>query len=90
MRLCVGLLFTVFDLYSRYLILDMLGKGSYGQVVKCRDLETQETVSVKIIKNKPVSFGQSMMEVAVLELVSVSRVLFLYFSLTPLSAQQTI
>jgi serine/threonine protein kinase len=53
----------------RYLILDILGSGAFGQVVKCRNLKTQEVVAVKVVKNKPAYFKQSMMEVAILEMV---------------------
>ncbi|GAB1200251.1 hypothetical protein APSETT444_009621 [Aspergillus pseudonomiae] len=54
---------------NRYLILDVLGQGTFGQVVKCQNLKTQEVVAVKVIKNKTAYFNQSMMEVSVLDLV---------------------
>jgi dual specificity protein kinase YAK1 len=56
---------------NRYLILDVLGQGTFGQVVKCQNLKTQEVVAVKVIKNRTAYFNQSMMEVSVLDLVSV-------------------
>ena len=56
----------------RYLILDVLGQGTFGQVVKCQNLATHEIVAVKVVKNKPAYFQQSMMEVTILELVSLS------------------
>ncbi|KAK9318235.1 kinase-like domain-containing protein [Lipomyces starkeyi] len=52
---------------QKYLILDILGQGTFGQVVKCQNLKTQEVVAVKVIKNKPAYFNQSMMEVSILE-----------------------
>lgn len=55
---------------SRYLILDVLGQGTFGQVVKCQNLKTQEVVAVKVVKNRTAYFNQSMMEVSVLDLVS--------------------
>ena len=55
---------------SRYLILDILGQGTFGQVVKCQNMKTHEIVAVKVVKNKPAYFNQSMMEVTILELVS--------------------
>ena len=67
---------------NRYLILDVLGQGTFGQVVKCQNLKTQEVVAVKVIKNKTAYFNQSMMEVSVLDLVSV---LFLSFHYCPSS-----
>lgn len=54
---------------NRYLILDVLGQGTFGQVVKCQNLKTQEVVAVKVIKNRTAYFNQSMMEVSVLDLV---------------------
>jgi dual specificity protein kinase YAK1 len=52
------------------LILDVLGQGTFGQVVKCQNLKTQEVVAVKVVKNRTAYFNQSMMEVSVLDLVS--------------------
>ena len=54
---------------QRYLILDILGQGTFGQVVKCQNMKTHEIVAVKVVKNKPAYFNQSMMEVTILELV---------------------
>ncbi|WFD44915.1 dual-specificity kinase [Malassezia psittaci] len=51
----------------RYLILDVLGQGTFGQVVKCQNMSTHEIVAVKVIKNKKAYFNQSMMEVTILE-----------------------
>jgi dual specificity protein kinase YAK1 len=47
----------------------VLGQGTFGQVVKCQNLKTQEVVAVKVIKNRTAYFNQSMMEVSVLDLV---------------------
>ncbi|KAH0566455.1 hypothetical protein GP486_000167 [Trichoglossum hirsutum] len=47
---------------NRYLILDVLGQGTFGQVVKCQNLKTQEVVAVKVVKNRTAYFNQSMME----------------------------
>lgn len=52
---------------NRYLILDVLGQGTFGQVVKCQNMATHEIVAVKVIKNKTAYFNQSMMEVTILE-----------------------
>ena len=54
----------------RYLILDVLGQGTFGQVVKCQNLKTQEVVAVKVVKNRTAYFNQSMMEVSVLDLLN--------------------
>lgn len=49
--------------------MDVLGQGTFGQVVKCQNMKTHEIVAVKVVKNKPAYFNQSMMEVTILELV---------------------
>ncbi|KAI0312747.1 kinase-like domain-containing protein [Amylostereum chailletii] len=54
----------------KYLILDVLGQGTFGQVVKCQDMKTHDIVAVKVVKNKPAYFNQSMMEVTILELLN--------------------
>jgi dual specificity tyrosine-phosphorylation-regulated kinase 2/3/4 len=36
----------------RFEVLDFLGKGSFGQALKCKDHKTGEIVAVKIIRNK--------------------------------------
>ena len=57
--------------FTSYLILDILGQGTSGQVVKCQNVKTHELVAVKVVKNKTTYFNQGMMEVTILELVSV-------------------
>lgn len=54
----------------KYVILDLLGQGTFGQVVKCQNLQSRELVAVKVIKNQPAYFNQSMMEVTVLEMLN--------------------
>jgi dual specificity protein kinase YAK1 len=56
-------------LFDRFVILELLGQGTFGQVVKCQNEKTKEIVAVKVIKNKPAYFNQSMMEVTILNLV---------------------
>ncbi|CAG8509566.1 8536_t:CDS:10 [Ambispora leptoticha] len=51
----------------RYEILDSLGKGSFGQVLKCHDHCTGEIVAVKIIRNKKRFHCQALVEVKILE-----------------------
>lgn len=64
------LILIQYDGSYRYLILDVLGQGTFGQVVKCQNMKTHEIVAVKVVKNKPAYFQQSMMEVTILEIVS--------------------
>ncbi|KAJ3327622.1 Dual specificity tyrosine-phosphorylation-regulated kinase, partial [Gonapodya sp. JEL0774] len=51
----------------RYEIVSLLGKGSFGQVVKCWDHRERRFVAVKIIRNKKRFEKQGMVEVKVLE-----------------------
>lgn len=50
----------------RYEILSLLGKGSFGQVVKCYDHKTKSNVAVKIVRNKQRFEKQGKIEVKVL------------------------
>ncbi|ORX59631.1 kinase-like protein [Hesseltinella vesiculosa] len=54
----------------RYVILDVLGAGTFGQVVKCKHVKTQEVFAIKVVKNKLAYFKQSMMEVTILEMLN--------------------
>ena len=68
-RYAVGFKMNRLKLTCRYLILDVLGQGTFGQVVKCQNMRTHELFAVKVVKNKPAYLNQSKMEVAILELV---------------------
>ncbi|KAJ3012750.1 Homeodomain-interacting protein kinase 3 [Thoreauomyces humboldtii] len=54
----------------QYRIMDVLGQGTFGQVAKCINIKTKEAVAIKVIKNKPAYHNQSLMEVAILELMN--------------------
>ncbi|KAG0284484.1 hypothetical protein BGZ96_011142 [Linnemannia gamsii] len=54
-------------LMYRYEVLDMLGKGSFGQVAKCYDHKTGEYVAIKIIRNKKRFHCQAVVEVKILD-----------------------
>ncbi|XP_035825986.1 dual specificity tyrosine-phosphorylation-regulated kinase 4 [Aplysia californica] len=54
-------------LVYRYEILEVLGKGSFGQVVKCYDHKTDGMVAVKIIRNKKRFHHQALVEVKILD-----------------------
>lgn len=51
----------------RYLVLDILGHGTFGQVAKCQNMVTKDIIAVKVIKSKPAYLKQSMMEVSILD-----------------------
>ncbi|XP_052143494.1 dual specificity protein kinase YAK1 homolog isoform X2 [Oryza glaberrima] len=55
---------------SRYVIKEMLGQGTFGQVAKCWDGETNSYVAVKVIKNQPAFYQQAIMEVSLLSMLN--------------------
>lgn len=63
----------------RYEVVDLLGKGSFGQVVRCVDHKEGGVVAVKIIRNKKRFHQQALVEVGILgklrEWVSLSSII---------------
>ncbi len=51
----------------RYEVVDLLGKGSFGQVVRCVDHKTGGLEAVKIIRNKKRFHQQALVEVNILQ-----------------------
>ena len=51
----------------RYEVIDTLGKGSFGQVLHCRDHCTGESVAIKIIRNKKRFHHQALVEIKILD-----------------------
>lgn len=51
----------------RYEILQVLGKGTFGQVVKCFDHKRKEEVAVKVIRNKKRFYRQALVELKILQ-----------------------
>ena len=54
-------------LVYRYEVIDLLGKGSFGQVVRCIDHKLGELVAIKIIRNKKRFHQQALVEVDILK-----------------------
>ncbi|EFC37810.1 predicted protein [Naegleria gruberi] len=52
---------------ERYLVEEIMGKGSFGIVVKAYDCVNDESVAVKIIKNKPQFHSQAQIEIGLLK-----------------------
>ena len=52
--------------YGRYRIKERIGKGSFGQVVRAEDTETQKDVAIKIIKSKKPFLMQAKTEIELL------------------------
>ncbi|XP_067928016.1 dual specificity tyrosine-phosphorylation-regulated kinase 1A-like [Watersipora subatra] len=55
---------------DRYQIDSLIGKGSFGQVVKAFDTYEQESVAIKIIKNKKAFVNQAHIEIKLLQLMN--------------------
>jgi len=51
----------------RYEVVDVLGKGSFGQVVRCVDHKSGKLVAIKIIRNKKRFHQQALVEVGILQ-----------------------
>ena len=51
----------------RYEVIEPVGKGSFGQVLNCRDHKTGDCVAIKIIRNKKRFHHQALVEIKILE-----------------------
>jgi len=56
-------------LVYRYQVLDVIGKGSFGQVVKAYDHKNGNMIAIKIIRNKKRFHHQALVEVKLLDLL---------------------
>lgn len=54
----------------KYVVLDLLGSGTFGQVVKCQNLANQSVVAVKVVKSKAAFLNQSLSEAKILEFLN--------------------
>jgi dual specificity protein kinase YAK1 len=48
----------IFLLNCRYIVRDLLGQGTFGQVVRCVREDSREEVAVKVIKNQTAFYHQ--------------------------------
>ncbi|XP_022656961.1 serine/threonine-protein kinase minibrain-like [Varroa jacobsoni] len=55
---------------GRYTIDCLIGKGSFGQVVKAYDNEEKKYVAIKIIKNKKAFYNQAQIEIRLLDMMN--------------------
>lgn len=53
-----------------YKVVDLLGTGTFGQVLRCRCVSRNVSVAVKVIKNKEAYRKQSSLEILVLKLLN--------------------
>lgn len=61
------------SLKNSYEVLEFLGRGTFGQVVKCWKRGTSEVVAVKILKNHPSYARQGQIEVSICVFCSLSK-----------------
>lgn len=54
---------------NQFTVLDLLGTGTFGQVVKCLYKSTGDIVAVKVIKNQPAYFNQAWVEINILRIL---------------------
>uniref|UniRef100_A0A3Q7FPZ8 Protein kinase domain-containing protein n=1 Tax=Solanum lycopersicum TaxID=4081 RepID=A0A3Q7FPZ8_SOLLC len=64
--LSVNLELVNLDTKKRYVVKDMLGHGTFGQVAKCWVEESNSFLAVKVIKNQPAYYQQALVEVSIL------------------------
>ncbi|GMJ11322.1 yeast YAK1-related gene 1 [Hibiscus trionum] len=64
--LTVNFVLINLETQRRYIVKDVLGHGTFGQVAKCWVPKTSSFVAVKIIKNQPAYYQQALVEVSIL------------------------
>ena len=61
-------------IYYRYEILKSLGKGSYGEAIKCYDHKTKKYVCIKVINSHKFFQNQAKMEITILAKISLNDI----------------
>lgn len=61
-----------YHLNYRYEIMELLGKGSFGEAVKCYDHKNKEMVCIKIINSREEFQNQAMVEIKILTSISLN------------------
>lgn len=61
---------VLYSMTNQYEVLEFLGRGTFGQVVKCWKKGTSEIVAIKILKNHPSYARQGQIEVRVHAIVT--------------------
>jgi len=52
--------------FRSFRVLELLGEGTFGQVVKCEDCSSHKLRAIKVIKNKPAYYNQALTEIRIL------------------------
>ncbi|KAJ7566915.1 hypothetical protein O6H91_02G124000 [Diphasiastrum complanatum] len=58
------------DSNQRYIVKDLLGQGTFGQVAKCWAHEAASFVAIKVIKNQPAYYHQALVEISILNMLN--------------------
>jgi dual specificity tyrosine-phosphorylation-regulated kinase 2/3/4 len=53
----------------RFELFELIGKGAFGQVLKCKDHKTGELVAIKMVKNQKKYYYQAAVEAKLLLLL---------------------
>ncbi|KYN15433.1 Homeodomain-interacting protein kinase 2 [Trachymyrmex cornetzi] len=61
---------VLYSMTHQYEVLEFLGRGTFGQVVKCWKKGTSDIVAIKILKNHPSYARQGQIEVSILSRLS--------------------
>ncbi|XP_024871625.1 homeodomain-interacting protein kinase 2 isoform X8 [Temnothorax curvispinosus] len=61
---------VLYSMTNQYEVLEFLGRGTFGQVVKCWKKGTSDIVAIKILKNHPSYARQGQIEVSILSRLS--------------------
>lgn len=64
------LVYTNDIIKERFIIKDLLGCGTFGQVFRCQDLKLKKQCALKIIKNKTAYLRQANIEIKILEILN--------------------
>lgn len=59
---------VLYSMTTQYEVLEFLGRGTFGQVVKCWKKGTNEIVAIKILKNHPSYARQGQIEVSIVHI----------------------
>ncbi|KAH9574806.1 hypothetical protein CY35_01G078600 [Sphagnum magellanicum] len=65
-----GCVFVNENATRRYVVKELVGQGTFGQVARCYTIETNTNVAVKIIKNQLAYYSQAKVEIGILHVLN--------------------